>query len=124
MKMYEFLELKGLYNTISEVKMPLRTTYKFTRLMRYAEEEIAFYQKKFQEIIEEFCEKENGEYKISEDGQSIAIIPEKLEECNQRITELRNLEVPIENIKFTIDELEKIDISISNLNCIMSLIEE
>ena len=30
--------------------------------MRRAEEEISFYQTKFREIIEEFGEKENGEY--------------------------------------------------------------
>ena len=124
MKMYEVLELSNLYNSISNIKLPLKTTYKFTRLMRRADEEIAFYQEKFREIVEEYGVKENGEYKLTSDGQSIAIIAGKEIECNTKIAELRNLEVPIENIKFSIEELEGIDISISELSCLMSLIEE
>lgn len=124
MKMHEILDLQNLYNTISNIKLPLKTTYKFTRLMKRAEEEIVFYQEKFREIIEEFAQKENDEYKISKDGTSIAIIPGKEAECAERIAELRNLEVPIDNIKFTIDELESIDVSIQELTCLMPLIED
>lgn len=124
MKMYEVLELQSLYNSISNTKMPLKTTYKFTRLMRLAEKEIEFYQTKFREIIEEYGVKENGELKLSEDGLSVLLIPGKEEECNQKVIELRSLEVPIEGITFTIEELEGIDVSIQELNCIMSLIEE
>jgi hypothetical protein len=124
MKMHEVLDLQVLYQSIANTKLPLKTTYKFTRLMRRAEEEISFYQEKFREIIEEFGVKENGEYKLTEDGQSILIIPGKEAECNNRLTELRNLDVQIDDIKFSIEELEGIDVSISELNCLMSLIED
>ena len=124
MKMYEILELQNLYNSISHIKLPLKTTYKFTRLMKRVEEELPFYQEKFREIVEEYGVKENGQYKLTADGQSIAIIPGKEIECNIKIAELRNLEVSIEGIKFSIEELEGIDVSISELNCLMSLIEE
>jgi hypothetical protein len=122
--MYEILDLQVLYNSISNIKLPLKTTYKFARLMRIAEEEIAFYQKKFQEIIEEYGAKEDGNYKLSADGQSIIILPGKENECNEKVLELRNLEIPIEGITFTIKELDGIDVSISELSCLMSLIED
>lgn len=125
MKMYEILELQTLYNSIANIKLPLKTTYKFTRLMKRAEIELEFYQTKFQEIIEEYGDKdENGQYKLINNGQSVAIIPGKENECNIKLMELRNLEVPIDDIKFTVEELEKIDISIEELACIMSLIED
>ena len=124
MKMYEVLELQNLYASISNIKLPLKTTYKFTRLMRRAEEEISFYQEKIREIVEEYGVKENGKYNLTPDGQSIAIIPGKEVECNNKLTELRNLDVQIDNIKFSIEELEGIDISISELSCLMSLIED
>lgn len=124
MKMYEVLELQTLYNSIANIKLPLKTTYKFTRLMKRAEEEISFYQEKFREIVEEYGVKENGEYKITPDGQSIAIIPGKEVECNTKLAELRNLDVLIDGIKFSIEELEKLDVSISELSCLMSLIED
>ena len=112
MKMFEVLELQNLYNSISQVKLPLRTTYKFTKLMKRAEEEIAFYQQRFGEIVEEYGVKE------------IAIIPGKEVECNTKLAELRNLDVLIDGIKFSIEELEGIDVSISELSCLMSLIED
>ena len=124
MKMYEVLDLQALYNTIATIKLPLKTTYKFTRLMKRAEEEIAFYQEKFREIVEEYGVKENGEYKFTPDGQSIMIIEGKETECNAKLLELRNLEVQIDNIKFTIEELEGIDVSIQELSCLMTLIED
>ena len=124
MKMYEVLELQTLYNSISNIKLPLKTTYKFARLMKRTEEEIDFYQKKFAEIVEQYGVKENGQYKFTPDGQSIAIIPGKEVECNTKLTELRNLDVLIDGIKFSIEELEGIDVSISELSCLMSLIED
>ena len=124
MKMYEILELQNLYNSIANTKLPLKTTYKFTRLMKRAEEEISFYQEQFREIVEEYGVKENGEYKLTPDGQSIVIIPGKEVECNNKLAELRNLDVQIDGIKFSIEELEGIDISISELSCLMSLIED
>lgn len=125
MKMYEVLDLQVLYNTIASIKLPLKTTYKFTRLMKRAEEEVAFYQEKFQEIIAEYGEKgEDGQYKLTPDGMSIVIVAGKEAECNQRLFELRNLDVSIEGIKFSIDELEGINVSIQELSCLMSLIED
>lgn len=124
MKMYEVLELQNLYNSIANIKLPLKTTYKFTRLMKRAEEELAFYQEKFREIVEEYGVKENGQYKLTPDGQSIEIIPGKEVECNTKLAELRNLDVLIDGIKFSIEELEGIDVSISELSCLMSLIED
>ena len=124
MKMYEVLDLQVLYASIANIKLPLKTTYKFTRLMKRAEEEIAFYQEKFREIVEEYGVKENGEYKLTPDGQSIVIIPGKEAECNQKLTELRNLDVLIDGLKFSIEELDGIDVSISELSCLMSLIED
>lgn len=125
MKMYEILELQTLYNSIANIKLPLKTTYKFTRLMKRAEAELEFYQTKFQEIISEYGEKDSdGQYKFIENGQSIAIISGKEQECSAKLLELRNLDVEINDIKFTIEELEGIDVSISELACIMSLIED
>lgn len=124
MKMFEVLELQNLYSSIADIKLPLKTTYKFTRLMKRAEEELTFYQEKFREIVEEYGVKENGQYKLTPDGQSIAIIPGKEVECNTKLAELRNLDVLIDGIKFSIEELDGIDVSISELSCLMSLIED
>jgi hypothetical protein len=46
--------------------------------MRLAEAEIEFYYKKMQELMSEYAEKDDeGQYKVSADGQFISIIPGK-----------------------------------------------
>ena len=124
MKMYELLELPKLYESIKETKLPLKTSYKFTKLIKRAEEELTWYQSEFQKIIQDYGVQENGQYKLSPDGQSIMIVSGKESECNTKISELRNLDVIIDNIKFSIEELEGIDVTISELSCLMSLIED
>lgn len=124
MKMYEILELPRFYESIKDTKLPLKTTYKFTKLLKQAEEELAFYQTKFNEIISEYGVKENGQYKLTADGSSVVIIPGKENDCNEKVYELRNLDVEIPGIKFSIDELSALDVTISELSCLMSLIED
>lgn len=124
MKMYELLELPKLYESIKDTKLSLKTTYKFAKLIQRAEGELAWYQSEFQKIIQDYGVQENGQYRLTPDGQSIMIIPGKEIECNAKIAELRNLDVIIDNIKFSIEELNGIDVSISELTCLMSLIED
>ena len=124
MKMYELLELPKLYESIKDTKLSLKTTYKFAKLIKRAEDELTWYQTEFQKIIQDYGIQEDGQYKLTPDGQSIAIIPGKELECNSKITELRNFDVIIDNIKFSIEELEGIDLSISELTCLLSLIED
>lgn len=124
MKMYEILELPKLYESIKDTKMSLKTTYKFTKLLKQAEEEINFYQSKFNEIIEKYGVKENGQYKLTSDGLSIVIVPGKEIECNEKIHELRNLEIDLSGIKFSLEELSALDMTISEMTCLISLIED
>lgn len=124
MKMYEIIDLQGLYQSIANIRLPLKTSYKFTRLMRRVEEELIFYQTKLQEILEDCAEMIDGRPALTPDGRSIMVAQDKRVECEKRLTELRNLEVQIEGIKFSLEELEGIDISIAELSCLMSLIEE
>lgn len=125
LKMFEVIELSNLYNSIKDDKMPLRTAYKFATLMRQLDTELKFYQSKFAEIVEEYGQKdERGGYVLTGNGDSIAILPGKENECNTKLTELRNLEVEVKEITFTIDELASFNFSISELTCLLPLIEE
>lgn len=125
MKMFEVIELSNLYNSIKDDKMPLRTAYKFATLMRQLDAELKFYQSKFAEIVDEYGQKdEQGGYVLTENGNSIAILPGKENECNTKLMDLRNLEVEITGVTFTIDELASFNFSISELTCLLPLIKE
>lgn len=124
MKLFEVLELQNFYSLIKDAKLPIRTTYKLTRLMRQVEQEIQFYQTEFAKIVEEYALKENGQYVYSDDMASIKIIAGKEEECGNKILELKNLDVDLSDFSFSIDEFEGLDLTISQLNSIIPLITD
>ena len=124
MKLSEVLELQNFYALIKDAKLPIRTTYKLTRLMRQVEQEIQFYQTEFAKIVEEYALKENGQYVYSDDMTSIKIIAGKEEECGNKILELKNLDVDLSDFSFSIDEFEGLDLTISQLNSIIPLITD
>ena len=125
MRMYEIIEFTSLYENIKDSKMPLKTAYKFSRLLRQLEKEIAFYQTEFAKILQTYAKKDSdGNVAISTDGESVEIMPGQEVECNTKILELRNLEVEFKDITFTLEELDNLQLTISELSCILSLIEE
>lgn len=107
----------------TSIKLPIKTVYKISRLSKAIDQEIAFYQAKFREIAEEYCQKdENGNYVFTADGQSLQIISGKEEECNQAMIDLYSLEVELPDITFVIDEFDGMELTVNDLNGIMPFI--
>lgn len=124
MKMYEVLSLQEFYVAVKDKKLPLKTAYKLSRLMKRVEEEIQFYNQEFNKILDEYAKKENNNFVFSKDGTSIEIIPGKEEECNNKIIELKTLEVDLNNFSFTLDEFDGIDLTISEMSSLLPLIKD
>ena len=124
MKMYEVVEFANLYEKIKDSKMPLKTAYKFSRLMQKLEKEIEFYQTEFIKIVQTYAKKDSSGKLASPDGDSVEIIPGKELECNSKIFELKNLNVDISDLTFKLDELAALDLTIGEVSCILSFIEE
>lgn len=124
MKMYEVLSLQEFYVAVKDKKLPLKTAYKLSRLMKRVEEEIQFYNQEFNKILDEYAKKENNNFVFSKDGSSIEIIPGKEEECNNKIIELKTLEINLNDFSFTLDEFDGIDLTISEMSSLLPLIKD
>lgn len=125
LKMQQIIEFQKFYNNVKNIKLPLKTAYKLNKLFIQINEELSFYQQKFTEIINEFGKRdENGELMYSSDKTSVEIMDGRRLECQQKIEELQNLEVNIEGIEFTTDELESLNLTISEVECLMPFIKE
>ena len=123
--MQQIIEFQKFYNNVKNIKLPLKTAYKLNKLFIQANEELSFYQQKFAEIINNFGKRdENGELVYSSDKTSIEIEETRRDECFQKIEELQNLEVDINGIDFTIEELEGFNLTISEVECLMPFIKE
>lgn len=125
MKMYEVLALEEFYLAVKDSKLPLKTAYKLSRLMKRVEEESQFYFQELNKILDEYAKRdEKGEYVFSEDGSSIVIVSGKEQECNDKLIELKTLEVNLKEFGFALDEFENLNLTISQMASILPLIVE
>ena len=124
MRMYEAIGYANLYAQIKDAKLPLKTAYKFSKLTRLLEKEINFYQEEFAKIIQTYAKKNADGKPVYIDGETIEIISGKEAECAEKVYELKNLEIQIDGISFTIQELDSLNLTIEEISCIISLIED
>ena len=124
MKLQEVLSIKNFYSSIQDAKLPIKTTYKLTRLMRRVEEEAQFYQVEFAKIVDEYAQKKNGELVYSDDMTSIKIIEGKEDESSNKILELKNLEIDLSEFNFSIEEFERLNLTINEMYGILPLIND
>lgn len=86
--------------------LPLKGAYKINKIKKAVEKESEFYQEKFQEIVNQYAQKDdNGELVFSDDGNQIMIKEGMVEECNKALEDLQELEVEIDNYGLTLDDL-------------------
>lgn len=123
--MNQGLDIQGLMLRLKNEKIPLKTAYKFNKLLNVLEKELSFYQEKINEIISNYSQKdEDGNPILSEDKTSVQIVKDKIEECQKKMEELSNIEFEINDISFTLDELENIDLTVLEVRSLMPLIKE
>lgn len=124
-KMYQILEFEKFYNKIKDIKMSIKTAYKFSRLVREIDNEKIFYQTKFQSIIETYGEKdEEGNFVLTQDKTGIQIKKAELKKCQKEVMELSNLEVEISGIDISIEELDNFELTLQDMNILMPFIKE
>jgi hypothetical protein len=124
MKIIEALKFLELYIKLRDQSLPLKTPYKLSKLARRLETEQAFYQDKLRKILSQYAEKdENGEIKFDENGNA-TFAPEVIRKCEKEIVELQNFKIEDIEITFTLDELEALQITPLELNCLFPLITE
>lgn len=126
MKMSNLLQLNQLKSKIINNVMPIKTTYKFTRLFKEVDENVEFFNKTLSDLLDNYGQKdENGEYILTNDGNGVKIKEDKYDECIAKIDELNALEANlVYQPTFKIEELDNIELSMNELELLMPFIEE
>lgn len=119
------LSFPNFYNQIRSNPLPFKTAHKLSKLSKAIEEEIGFYREKMAELIEQYAQKDNDDnYVYINDGRDIAIIPDKIQECQAKIHELETMEIELPDIKFSADEFENTTLTVDELQSILPFIED
>jgi hypothetical protein len=119
------LSFSNFYNQIRSTSLPFKTAHKLSKLSKAIEEEIGFYREKMTELIEQYAQKDNdGNYVYINDGRDIAIVPEKIQECQTKIHELETMDIELPNITFSVEEFENTTLTVDELQPILPFIED
>lgn len=125
LKMSNIIALKGVCENLKSQKTSVKTAYKISKILNAVEKEFEFYQTKFSEIVNEYSEKdENGQLVLINDGQGVKIQPGKISEAQTKMVELEAIEVDLTISPLALDELEGLEISISDMQTLSYIIEE
>lgn len=109
--------------TVSDKKFDIKLQYKFIKIQKALDEELQIYQNQLFENCKEFFEKdENGQFNVSDGGY--AINPDKIQECEQVIRRIDEMEIQIPDIYLSLDELESLDLTYTELMVFECFIKE
>jgi len=123
--MDQIIAFRNNGNFFAGTSLPLKGAYKINKIKKAVEKESEFYQEKFQEIVDQYAQKdENGEVVFSEDGNQIMIKDGLVEECNKALNDLQELEIEIDNYGLTLDDLgEDVECTPEELEALMPFME-
>lgn len=125
MKLSQISNLLRVCNTLQDKPLAVKIAYKFAKIKAKLQEDEEFYLTKLQEIIAKYGKTDdNGNYVIAEDGSSIRIKEGMVEDCQKAIEELESIEVELPDIKFTLEELDKLDLTLNQMELFINFIEE
>ena len=123
--MSQILALNEQKKAFEKLSLPIKTSYKLTKLFSSIDQEIDFYTNKMKEIITAYSQKdENGAPIWSEDGTYIKVIPEKMTECQSEVLQLNTLEITPPDISFSIEDFGEVNLSPENLQVILPCIRD
>ena len=125
MKLINVLNARSVITSKAQVKgVNFKTSFKFMKFLKATDEDEKFYNEKREELIKTFATKDEDGRIIIENNQ-YKFTDENLAEMNKQISELAGTEVEVpETLKFSSEELEKMEFTIEEVSAIYELIKE
>lgn len=124
MNILTLLNAAKIFNQFAQTKISSKLAYKIMKMCKAVATEEEFYNNKRNEIISEYAIKgDDGQVIVSEDGM-IRIVEDKIDEANAALQELNDIDVEVPNIRFTLDELEELKLSVADMFVLDAFIEE
>jgi hypothetical protein len=124
MNILTLINTAQIFNQVVQTKISSKLAYKIMKLCKSIADEEEFYNHKRNEIINEYAVRdENGQIVVSDDGM-VSIIKGKITEAEAALKELNEIEVDVPNIKFAIDELDELKLSVADMFVLDEFIEE
>ena len=124
-KMYQITDFPSLFSKVKSQKLPFKTAYRLTLLAQEIQKHIDFYQESFRNLLMEYGKKdEQGNIMPTSDGQGVLLAEETMTEAYTKLAELRELDVELPDIKFSVDGFDNVEITAEEMMVLMPFIGE
>ena len=108
-KMAKVLNLNPIYQKVKAQVLPVKTAYKFSKLFNVLDKEAHFYSEELNKLIMEYAERdETGAPKMIDNGTGVQL--------------QKDVDVP--DVSFTLEELDKLELSIEEFDLLFPFITE
>ena len=124
MNIITLINTANIFNQFAQTKISSKLAYKIMKFCKSVATEEEFYNNKRSEIINTYAVKDENGQIVADDNGMIKIVPDKIAEANSAIAELNSIEVEAPSVRFTLDELEGLDMSVANMFALDAFIEE
>lgn len=124
MTLHQTEQLFTTLSSLAKTSMPIRLAYKITKLLNQIEKDYNFYIEETKKIIIKYAERDEQGQLISTENGSITLQKNLISEAEKELLELSEIEVDLPSISFTLDELETLNITPSDLQSLLPFIEE
>ena len=122
MKLINLIQIKNIFKPDMKFK-DIQVGYKVMKFLKSIENDAIFYDTKLIEIAQECAEKDGDKIKMLENG-NIRLAQDKIEEWNNRVTDLANLEIEISLPSFKLEDFTECNFSLEELSILEALIAE
>ena len=123
MNIITLLNAGQVFEQLGQTKIPSKLAYKIMKFYKSIETEGAFYNNKRKEIVDLYAEKDENGQPVVENGM-IRIAEDKRSEASAAMQELDGLDVVAPSIRFTLAELEGLELSVADMFALDAFIEE
>ena len=121
MKLNKLIQSRKTISAHAHEAISVPLAYKMMKFLKASDNEDAFYMSKLKEIIEKYKDTESNDK--PQDGE-VRIRKDKVEECNKEISDLVATDVEAPSIKFSLQELSELKLSVAEMYSLDEIIIE
>lgn len=123
MKIIELINAKNAFDLNCKYDGDMQLALKVVKFVKAAETEADFYQKKYSEIVSKYAEKDS-DGKIIQDKNGLRINADSIETFSKEVAELDAVDVDKPPVEFTVEELNKCDLTGNGLYALFPFIKD
>lgn len=123
MKIIELLNAKNAFDLNCKYDGDMQLALKVVKFVKAVETETNFYQEKYSEILSKYAEKDDSG-KILQTDKGIQINKDRVNDFNKEIVDLDSVDVEKPDVEFTLEELNKCDLTGNGLYALYPFIKE